>query len=94
MSVETTPVSPLDWALQYAKKGWRVLPIWWIADGRCACNDATCRSPGKHPIGFMVPDGLKSASNDTETITAWANQSPNMNIAIATGSASNLIVLD
>ena len=94
VSVETTPVSPLDWALQYAKKGCRVLPIWWIADGRCACNDATCRSPGKHPIGFMVPDGLKSASNDTETITAWANQSPNMNIAIATGSASNLIVLD
>jgi len=91
---ETMPGTPLQWALFYASKGWRVLPIWWIKDNKCACGDISCRSPGKHPIGFMVPDGLKSASNDVATITAWATQSPDMNIAIATGSASNLIVLD
>jgi hypothetical protein len=42
----------------------------------------------------MVPDGLKSASNSPEQIHAWATQTPNMNIAIATGNASNLVVFD
>jgi hypothetical protein len=91
---EMMPSSPLEWALKYASNGWRVLPIWWINQGRCACGDTSCRSQGKHPIGYMVPDGLKSASNDITTITAWATQAPQMNIAIATGSASNLVVLD
>ena len=88
------PDTPLDWALTYAAKGWRVLPIWWTDDGRCACNDTNCRAPGKHPIGYMVADGVKSATNSEELIRAWATQAPHMNIAIATGSASSLVVLD
>ena len=92
--VETMPSNSLEWATFYISKGWSVLPIWWIADGRCACGDTTCRSPGKHPIGHMVPNGLKSASNEIETINSWANAAPTMNIAIATGAASNLVVLD
>lgn len=89
-----TNESPLEWALSYAARGWRVLPIWWIKDGRCACGDTNCRAAGKHPIGYMVPDGVKSATNDPDIITSWAKQAPTMNIAIATGSASNLVVLD
>jgi len=88
------PTNSLEYALEYASHGWRVLPIWWVVQGRCACGDTNCRAAGKHPIGYMVPDGLKSASNDTGTIEAWARQAPQMNIAIATGAASNLVVLD
>ena len=88
------PITPLEWALAYAAKGWAILPIWWVRDGKCACNDPECRSPGKHPIGYMVPNGLRSASKDETTIRAWGHQAPLMNVAIATGSASNLIVLD
>ena len=90
----TVPNTPLEWALAYAAKGWRVLPIWWIENGRCACKDTSCRAQGKHPVGFMVPDGLRSASNEPDTIRAWASAAPQMNIAIATGNTSNLVVLD
>jgi hypothetical protein len=89
-----TPSSPLEWALFYASKGWSVLPIWWIDNGNCACGDTSCRAAGKHPIGYMVPDGLKSASRNTDIIRAWIDAAPRMNIAIATGNASNLVVLD
>ena len=92
---ESMPLeTPLDWALFYASKSWSVLPVWWIEDGVCACGDADCRAPGKHPIGHMAPSGFKSATIDEDVIRTWAAAAPNMNIAIATGATSNLVVLD
>lgn len=93
-SVNAMLETTLDWALFYVSKGWSVLPIWWIENGRCACGDAECRSQGKHPAGHLAPHGLKSASNDPDVITQWYSQAPKMNLAIATGAVSNLIVLD
>jgi hypothetical protein len=86
--------TPLDWAKFYVSKGWSVLPIWWIENEHCACGDPECKSQGKHPIGHLAPHGLKSASNDPSVVAQWAQQTPQMNIAIATGAVSNLIVLD
>ena len=37
-------------ALIYAKRGWAVLPLWWVrTDGRCACDSLNCDSIGKAP---------------------------------------------
>lgn len=87
--------SAISAALEYVHSGWSLLPIWWVQDGRCACSDGDrCKSPGKHPIGHMAPAGFNSASKDPATIRAWYDACPNMNLAIATGAASNIVVLD
>lgn len=93
-SVDAMLQTPLDWALFYISKGWSVLPVWWIIDGHCACGDPSCKSPGKHPIGNLAPNGVRSASNDRAVIEQWCSSAPNMNVAIATGAVSNIIVLD
>lgn len=75
-----------DSALWYAKRGWKILPIWPIRDGVCACgaNDdkpGRCKSAGKHPIGFLVPDGISSATCDKKTIQGWWDRVPDANLA-------------
>jgi hypothetical protein len=78
-------------ALRYARRGWRVLPLHWVEEGRCSCSKPDCRSPGKHPL---VEHGVKDASLDSEQIGAWWDKWPNANIGIASGASSGLIVLD
>ena len=37
-------------ALDYARRGWRVLPLHDVTAGVCSCRDGeACRTPGKHP---------------------------------------------
>jgi Bifunctional DNA primase/polymerase, N-terminal/AAA domain len=82
-------------ALDYARRGWSILPIWWVEDSHCACpKGATCRDTGKHPIGHMAPAGFNSASKDLDVIRQWHQACPKMNIAVATGAPSNIVVLD
>jgi hypothetical protein len=84
-------------ALSYAKRGWAVLPLWWIgADGRCACDNPNCGSAGKHPIGKpeMAPHGVKSATVDLDVIWTWWQCYPQANVGIATGEPSGFWVLD
>src|SRR5580704_3682833 len=86
-------VTPLDWALAYVRLGWYVLPLHSMRNGRCSCGKRDCPSPAKHPIGRLVPNGFKDASNDPATIEKWWRQEPNANIGVATGQ-SGLTVLD
>ena len=81
-------------ALDYAARGWKVFPVWWIENSRCACGEADCKSPGKHPIGRLAPKGRNSATTDPETIRIWWEQYPHANVAIATGPESGLVVVD
>ena len=81
-------------ALDYAARGWKVFPVWWIENSRCACGKADCKSPGKHPIGRLAPKGRNSATTDPETIRRWWGQYPHANVAIATGPESGLVALD
>jgi hypothetical protein len=84
-------------ALIYAKRGWAVLPLWWVrTDDRCACDSPNCDSVGKHPIGKsgMAPNGVNSAAINTSTIRAWWRRYPLANVGIATGKRSGLWVLD
>ena len=93
---ELVAVRMLPHALAYAKKGWRVLPVWWPKyPGVCSCRDAErCSSAGKHPIPMIAPDGVHSATSNPEIIRKWWDQYPLANIGIATGKVSGVTVLD
>ena len=84
--------APLDAALDYASRGWAVLPLHTpTAHARCSCGRADCSSPGKHP---RTAHGVKDATTDARTIRAsWAAY-PDANVGIVTGSASGFAVAD
>lgn len=75
-------------ALAYAARGWYIVPTWWAvqsADGarwQCACGNAKCKSPAKHPIAEIAPSGQNSATIDTALIKQWWEQYPQANIAV------------
>lgn len=82
----------LEAALSYADRGWCVFPLYEPEpNGGCSCGKPTCDSPGKHP---RTPHGSKDATTDPPRIATWWNTWPNANVGIATGRASNLVVLD
>lgn len=56
----------------------------------CSCGKKDCDSPGKHP---STPHGYKDATVDPKKVEVMFRVAPR-NIAIQTGKASNLIVLD
>lgn len=94
---ETRQGNPLDSdllhaALTYAARGWRVMPLHSVQEGHCTCGRADCDSPGKHP---RTAHGLKDATTDENTIRAWyARATAANNIAIVTGAASGLVIVD
>ena len=61
-------------AQEYRRRDVAVFPCWWIEHGTCACNKPACDSRGKHPIGAVVPNGVKDATTDAESIRAWPDQ--------------------
>lgn len=84
-------------ALAYAQRlNWAVFPLHHIENGKCSCNKAECKNPGKHPRWKkgLIENGLKSATIDEKTIREFWRLWPNGNIGIATGSASGFWVLD
>jgi len=84
-------MSMLEHALEYADRGWPVLPIFGIVGGACTCGSLDCPSPGKHP---NTPNGSKNASTDVHRITDWWSMRPHDNIGIATGEVSGIFVID
>lgn len=79
-------------ALQYASIGWQVLPLHAIdAAGKCTCKNPKCSAPGKHPL---TQHGLQDATKDPTIISQWWSRWPFANVGIATGTVSNLVVLD
>jgi len=78
-------------ALDYAARGWPVLPLHSILDGRCTCDKLDCDSPAKHP---WTPHGLKDATTDPSTIASWWRTKPNANVGMVTGTPSGRIVID
>lgn len=81
----------LDYALEYAARGWRVMPLHHIENKACTCRKATCRTPAKHP---RILDPLKRATTDEAQLRQWWEMWPEANIGVATGEASKVIVLD
>lgn len=95
----------IDWrvsmkrhALYYAGNyGWRILPLHnpIINDGEktaiCSCGKSDCESVGKHP---RIKEWSVNATSDKKQIIEWFNSWPDMNIGIATGPESGVVVLD
>jgi len=85
----------IEMALAYVARGWPVFPCWWpLASGRCACGARHCGDQGKHPLGRLVPRGVTQATTDTALVRRWWDAYPRANVAIATGPAAGLLVLD
>lgn len=78
-------------ALEYATRGWSVIPLHSPSAHGCSCRRAECESPGKHP---RTAHGLKDASRDPATIREWWRRWPDANIGILTGPESGILVLD
>ncbi|WNC90609.1 AAA family ATPase [Paraburkholderia sp. FT54] len=72
------PATMLDYALDYAARGLRVLPL---------------RPKGKAPLGALVPNGKDDATCDAEAIKAWWRAVPDANIGINC-AASGIVVVD
>lgn len=83
----------IDFAEHYVGDfGFAVLPIHTpIGDGRCSCRKPECLHVGKHP---RIAGGVHNASHDLDQVDEWWKQWPDANIAIATGEASGLVVVD
>jgi putative DNA primase/helicase len=74
----------VDAALEYARHGDDVFPVWHAEGGRCGCCTHDCKSPGKHPIGSCAPNGVKDATTDEATIRRWWTMYPRANIGLST----------
>jgi len=94
-------------AIFYANKGLGVFPLFTIEEKGCSCGRLIwrgdgrpegphryCPSPGKHPVGNLVPQGVLNASTDIQLIREWWALYPDANIGIATGDLSQIVVID
>jgi hypothetical protein len=64
------------------------------AGTRCSCRDPGCGQPGKHPLGTLVPHGLKDATCNRARILAWWTRHPQANIGLATGHRFDVLDVD
>ena len=90
MSQDTQDNPRLEAALDYADRGWLVVPLHWSkSPGCCSCvKGKDCPSPGKHPYG---KEWQNLATNDPERITAFWEKHPLANVGVKLGPGSNLI---
>lgn len=77
-------------ALDYASRGWRVVPLHSVFAGVCSCGRKSCpeKSRGKHP---RLLKWQNHASADQETVAQWCAQWPEMNVGIQLGESSGII---
>jgi hypothetical protein len=72
----------LEAALGYTRFGLHVFPVYGITNGRCACDDPRCPSPGKHP---RVSNNLERATTDAGLVREWWARWEDGNIGWALG---------
>ncbi len=65
----------------------------WSTTG-CSCGDPGCGQIGKHPLGQLVPHGLKEATCNRARVLAWWSRYPKANIGLATGQLFDVLDLD
>jgi bifunctional DNA primase/polymerase-like protein len=60
----------------------------------CSCGDPGCGQVAKHPLGALVPHGLKEATCNRARVLAWWTRHPQANIGLACGHAFDVLDLD
>ena len=60
----------------------------------CSCRDPGCGQPGKHPLGSLVPHGVKDATTNRARVLAWWTRHPQANIGLATGHRFDVLDVD
>jgi hypothetical protein len=60
----------------------------------CSCRDLGCGQVGKHPLGSLVPHGIKDATTNRARILAWWTRHPLANIGLATGQLFDVLDVD
>lgn len=81
---------PLNWARNYSNRGFYMVPLHGLVDGKCTCGKADCtRNAGKHPKESSWPE---KATCDYEEIRKRLG--PNTNLGIATGHGIVVIDID
>lgn len=80
-------------AVEYARRGWHVIPLWGIDvdSGGCTCAQGrACPSAGKHPRSAAWQ---KHASADPEFVAGtWEHYGENANVGIVAGPSGLAIV--
>jgi len=80
-------------AVDYLARGWSVVPAHTVdPQGACSCGVVQCDRPGKHPRVRWAE--YQKRRPTTQQVEAWWSQWPDSNIAIITGAASGLVVVD
>jgi hypothetical protein len=65
-----------------------------VAKVGCSCRDPDCGQPAKHPLGSLVPHGVKDATCNRARILAWWTRHPQANIGLATGHRFDVLDID
>ena len=60
----------------------------------CSCRDPACGQVGKHPLGNLVPHGVKDATTNRARVLAWWTRHPHANIGLATGYRFDVLDVD
>jgi Bifunctional DNA primase/polymerase, N-terminal len=60
----------------------------------CSCRDPGCGQVGKHPLGSLVPHGVKDATYNRAWILAWWTRHPQANIGLACGHLFDVLDVD
>jgi Bifunctional DNA primase/polymerase, N-terminal len=92
------PVLPLHYPLPHHRgvqpvtdNGWLAYPT--VGTG-CSCRDPSCGQVAKHPLGSLVPHGLKEATTNRARVLAWWTQQPQANIGLACGHRFDVLDVD
>jgi hypothetical protein len=95
----TPPGSLWDAALDYAARGFRVVPLHYpiehVRDGAivvgCSCGDQACAAVGKHPL---TPHGLRDATGERARLAWHWRCWPQANIGLLTGEIADVLDID
>jgi hypothetical protein len=60
----------------------------------CSCRDPGCGQVAKHPLGSLVPHGVKDATCNRARILAWWTRHPQANVGLATGHRFDVLDVD
>ncbi len=95
----TRRVSLREEALDYAARGFRVVPLHFpverVRDGvpvvGCSCGDRACAAIGKHPL---TPHGMRDATRERAWLEWHWRRWPQANIGLLTGEVADVLDVD